>query len=129
MLGILAIILGEISLVLCTTIVQEVLFSGVSYHSSLPILIFGGFFTFLASAISGLISRVIGNTYSIIIPSVISFFILTETTYLIFSGITSNPSWFDILAGNGLIIGIWIGYHYTEIKNSFFFKTYYPDQL
>ncbi|MEW7289288.1 hypothetical protein [Aquimarina sp. 2304DJ70-9] len=127
--AILAIILGEIALILCTTIAQEVLFNGINSHSSISTIVFGGFFTFLAAVVAGWVSRIIGRNYTITIPSVISFFILAEITYLIFSGITQDPVWFDILAGSGLIIGIWIGYHYREIKSSFYTKTYYPDHL
>ncbi len=124
---ILAIFLGEIVLILCTTLAQEVLFDGVNSRSSVPVVVFGGFFTFLAAVLAGLISRTIGRVYAITIPSVISFFIISEMAYLIFSGITQDPVWFDILAGSGLISGIWIGYHYLEIKNSFQIKNYYPD--
>ncbi len=127
--GILAIILGEIALILCTTIAQEVLFDGVNSHSTISTIVFGGFFTFLAAVVAGWVSRIIGRNYTIIIPSVLSFFILAEITYLIFSGITHDPVWFDILAGSGLIIGVWTGYHFPEIKNSFYTKTYYPDHL
>jgi len=122
--GILAIILGEVSLILFTTITQEILFDGVDSHSSITTIIFGGFFTFLAAIFAGLISRIIGRNYSITIPSIISFFIMTEVTYLILSQVTQDPIWFNLISGSGLIIAIWIGYHHQEIKNSFLTKTY-----
>ncbi|GAA4276565.1 hypothetical protein [Aquimarina mytili] len=126
---ILGILLGEIALILCTTIAQEVLFNGVNSRSSIAVIAFGGLLTFLAAVFAGLISRIIGRIYTITIPSVISFFIILEMTYLVFSDITKDPVWFDILAGIGLISGIWIGYHYLEIKDSFHTQTYYPDHL
>ncbi len=125
---ILAIALGEIALILLTTIAQEVVFDGVSYHAStMTTIVFGGFFTFLAAGIAGFIARITGRYYTLIIPSVISFFIITEMTYLIFSGATKDPVWFDLISGSGLIVGIWVGYHYQELKNSFFDNTFHPN--
>ncbi len=128
--AILAIILGEFALILFTTIAQELVFNGISYYTSPnSTIIFGGFLTFLAASGAGILSRIIGRHYTLTIPSVISFFIMLEMAYLIFSGITNDPVWFDLLAGSGLIIGIWIGYHYPEIKNSFVPKPNYHSTL
>ena len=125
----LGIVLGEITLILCTTIAQEVIFNGVSYYSTTPVIIFGGFLTFLAAIIAGYVARLVGKRYAIIIPSIISTLIIMETAFLIFSGVTQGPVWFDVIAGFSLVLGIWIGYHYHEIKDSFGNQKYYPDPL
>ena len=109
---IIGVILGEVALVLFTAFVQAFLFDGISYTSSdKTTLILGGFLTIVAAVLAGVVARMVGRTYSRIIPSVISLIIIAEMTYLITSGITNDPVWFDVLSGIGLIAGIWIGYH------------------
>jgi hypothetical protein len=108
----LAIIGGEVALVLLTTVAQEVLFDGISYRQS-PIfdLVVGGAATILAAVLSGLLARLICKETYATVPVVISILIAIETTYLISRGVTGDPVWFDILAGLSLIAGIWIGFY------------------
>lgn len=107
---ILASVLGEISLVLLTTIVQEVLFDGISFAtSSNSEMIFGGLATFFAAVIAGVIAAAITKGSSVIPPIFISILIFAEMTYLMLSGKLDNPIWFDILSGLSLILGIWLG--------------------
>ncbi len=109
---ILGIVMGEIALVLFTSFAQEVVFDGISYNTSdNTTLIIGGLLTFAAAILAGVVARIVGRTYTRIIPLVISVIIIIEMTYLITSGITNDPVWFDIIAGGSLILGIWVGYH------------------
>ena len=89
-----ALLAGEITLILLATVAQEVLFDGIRYLSSSKTELFWG-----------------GH----IVPSGISFLIITETTYLMISNKTGDPWWVDALAGFSLIIGIWIGFYWREV--------------
>ena len=118
---ILAIVLGEISLVLLTTIAQEVLYDGISFAtSSNNDIIFGGLATFLAAIIAGIVAAAITKANTRVPPSIISILVLAEMTYLMISGKLTNPIWFDVLSGLSLILGIWLGYYivkkYLETK-------------
>ncbi|MCK8523112.1 hypothetical protein M0D21_16155 [Aquimarina sp. D1M17] len=124
---ILGIVFGEICLIVGTTFTQELVFKGIHYNSSASVIAFGGLLTFTAAIVSGHLARIVGRNYTILIPSVLSTLIIMETAYLTFSNITADPVWFDVLSGIGLIIGIWIGYHFIEIKDSFKGQQYYPD--
>lgn len=115
----LAIILGEIALILLTTVAQEVLFDGIRYHTSTwSVLIFGGLATFLAAVTAGWIARVVARKYRSVVPAVISLIILVETSYLIIKQVSGDPLWFDILAGLSLVIGIWLGYYSIKQNTS-----------
>ena len=118
---ILAIVLGEISLVLLTTIAQEVLYDGISFAtSSNNDIMFGGLATFLAAVIAGIVAAAITKASTRVPPSIISILVLAEMTYLMISGKLTNPIWFDVLSGLSLILGIWLGYYivkkYLETK-------------
>ena len=112
---ILAVILGEIALILLTTIAQEVLYDGISFATSSNIdMIFGGLATFVAAVIAGIIAVAITRGSTRIPPTIISILIFAEMTYLMLSGKLNNPIWFDILLGLSLILGIWLGYYIVK---------------
>lgn len=108
---ILASVLGEIAFILLTTISQEVLYDGISFATSSNLdIIFGGFATFIAAVIAGIIAAAIVKASTYIPHTIISILILVEMAYLMNSGKLANPIWFDILSGLSLIMGIWLGY-------------------
>ncbi|MFZ1806084.1 MAG: hypothetical protein WAU36_02625 [Cyclobacteriaceae bacterium] len=108
---VLAIVLGEIALVLLTTVAQEVIYDGISYRSSsLPDIIIGGMLTVLAAVLAGVVASFIGGKENHRPHGFISLLIIMEMTYLISSGLTKDPLWFDILAGLSLVAGVWIGF-------------------
>ena len=108
---ILATVVGEIALILLTTFAQEVLFDGISYlYSSNFDIYVGGFMTFLAAVVAGMIAALIVKGQSVIPHLVITVLISAETTYLIMSGNTTDPVWADALAGLSLVVGIWLGH-------------------
>lgn len=110
---ILAVLLGEITLILLTTVAQEVLFDGIDYHTSETIEIFlGGIATFLSAVVAGMVASWVVDGLSSIPPLVISLIILLETTYLIMKEVLTGPFWFDFLSAVFLVVGIWAG-HYS----------------
>ncbi len=112
---VLAIIAGELALILFATIAQEVLFDGIRYNSATNFeLLFGGIATFTAAVLSGIVARLISKEYNFIIPLVISLLITAETTYLIAVNFTKDPIWFDIVGSSSLILGVWLGYSYKK---------------
>ncbi|WP_036381763.1 hypothetical protein [Muricauda sp. MAR_2010_75] len=112
---VLAIIGGEIALIIFATIAQEVLFDGISYNSS-PIseIALGGLATFIAAILAGIVARLIIRNKINTVPWGITVLVTVEMTYLILTGKTGDPIWFDILAGASLIIGIWLGFNYPR---------------
>ncbi len=107
-----AIVIGEIALILLTTVAQEVLVDGVNLEtSSIQDLILGGGATLLAGVISGFIAALIAGKSVKIPHQVISILIVVETTYLILSNKVSGPLWFDIISALMLIASVWVGYY------------------
>jgi len=124
LLIILAIILGFASLTLFTAIAQEIIFDGISFtNSPLPTLIIGGGLSVLSAVLAGCIARLVYSPYKIIVPVIISLFIVADTTNLIVNDITVDPVWFDLAAGISLIIGVWFGYYYMRNMRAYFRKS------
>lgn len=114
-----AILVGEIVLVLLTTLAQEVLFNGIRFTSSpWSVLIFGGLATFLAAVGAGWIARWVISEDQKIVPTVISLLIIIETGYLISRQVSGDPVWFDILAGLSLVVGVWLGFYAINLGGS-----------
>lgn len=113
---IVAILVGEILLVLLTTIAQEVLVDGLYIeHSSVSDLIIGGIATLLAGAISGYVAGYI-SVKSKIPFIVISLLITLETIYLITANKTEGPIWFDVISALALIFSVCFGYNLSQKK-------------
>lgn len=107
---ILAAVIGEIALVLLTTVAQEVLYDGINYYTSSPSdLIFGGLATLMAAVLAGMIASAIVRGQNYWPQVIISVIIITEMTYLMASGVLTSPIWFDTMAGLSLLLGIWLG--------------------
>lgn len=120
----LAIIAGFASLTLFTAIAQGVIFDGISFtNSPLPTLIIGGGLSVLGAVLAGCVARLVYSPYKNIVPVIISLFIVADTTNLLVNDVTGDPAWFDIAAGSGLIIGVWVGYYYTQNVRLYFRKS------
>lgn len=112
---VLAIIGGEIALIIFATIAQEVLFDGISYNSSpMSEIVLGGLATFIAAILAGVVARLIIRDKINTVPLGIAGLISLEMSYLIVTGKTGDPVWFDFLAGGSLILGVWLGFHYPK---------------
>ena len=117
----LAIITGFASLTLLTIIAQEVIFDGISFtNSPLSTLLIGGGLSVLSAVFAGCIARLVYTPYKIIVPIIISLFIVADTTSIIVKNVSVDPAWFDLTAGVSLIIGVWVGYYYTQKMRQFF---------
>lgn len=113
---ILAAVLGEITLILGTTLAQEVLFDGIDYYTSpMTDIFFGGLATFLAAVLAGMVAAMPVKAMSPIPHLIISLIIVLETTYLMASGSLNGPVWFDMLASASLIIGVWAGLYASKV--------------
>lgn len=111
-----ATIVGEILLILLTTVAQEVVVDGLYVeHSSILDLLIGGSATLIAGIISGFVAAQIA-TKSNVPQCLISILIVIETTYLILAQKTENPEWFDIVSAVSLILSVWIGYFLARLK-------------
>lgn len=111
-----ATLIGEILLILLTTVAQEVLVDGVYIeHSSVSDLILGGTATLLAGAISGYVAGYI-SVKSKIPLIIISLLITIETIYLITASKTENPIWFDIVSALALMLSVCFGYKLSQNK-------------
>ena len=117
----LAIIAGFASLTLFTLIAQGVIFDGISFtNSPLPTLLIGGGLSVLGAVLAGCVARLVYSPYKIIVPVIISLFIVADTTSIIVNDVTVDPAWFDLAAGGSLIIGVWVGYYYTQNVRQYF---------
>ena len=107
-----SIIVGELLLVLLTTIAQEVIVHGVHLkYSPTQDIIIGGSATLIAGVISGFVAAVIVGR-AIKIPHIfISILIGVETVYLICTSRVCGILWFDIQYANLLIGSVWVGYY------------------
>lgn len=105
-----AIIIGELILVLGTTLAQEVIFDGIGWNtSSYTELLIGGFGSFLAAVLSGAVAYLIVKQANQIPIIVLSILVFMETSWLIQSGRFEEPIWFSVVAGGTLIVGFWVG--------------------
>lgn len=112
---ILAVLAGEMALILFATVAQEVLFNGIRYNTStVSEIILGGLATFVAANLAGITSRLCTKGYHKAVPVAISLIITAEMTYLITTNKTGDPLWFDMMGGMALIVGIWTGYSYRK---------------
>ncbi len=112
---VLATLLGEVALILLTTVAQEVMFDGIDYHESpLSDIFFGGIATFIAAVLAGMVASLFVRGRTLIPHLIISCLILIEMSYLMASGSLNGPFWFDILSGLSLIVGVWAGHYATQ---------------
>ena len=108
--GLAAVVLGEATMVLLITLVQENLFGGVSFtRSGGGALLVSGALTFLAAVLGGFVAGWIARGFPMLPAIVLAAEIPIETTYLILSDKTFDPVWFDSLAAGSLVVGLLLG--------------------
>ncbi|MBT8272433.1 MAG: hypothetical protein KJO77_01415 [Bacteroidia bacterium] len=107
MIIIAAVVAGEATLVLLITLIQEIIFDGISSESPFAELFLGGLGTFLSAVAAGIVAYLIVGKKTVTPHIIISILVFIESTYLIFIRGSSDPLWFDLLAALSLLIGIW----------------------
>ena len=108
--GIVAVLGGYAVMGLLITLVQETWLGGVSYTTSTTgVLLVGGFFTFLSAVAAGALAGWIAGHHPLHHAAVMCLLVALETTWLITSGRTKDPLWFDLIASGSLLAGLMIG--------------------
>jgi len=105
-----AVLVGYVLMGALITLVQETWFGGVSYtKSTAGVLVAAGFFTFLAAVVGGYAAGWIAGRRPMLHGLAMSCIVVVETSWLIGSGRTWDPTWFDVTAASSLIVGILLG--------------------
>lgn len=105
-----AVLVGYLLMGGLITLVQETWFGGVSYtKSTTGVLVTAGFFTFLAAVVGGYAAGWIAGRGAMLHGLAMSCIVVVESSWLIGSGRTWDPVWFDVTAGSSLIAGILLG--------------------
>lgn len=108
----LGVILGYLVMVVLITLVQEVLFGGVSWHkSTLTELVIAGGLTFASAVFAGILATRVVAGKSIIPALIMTGFVAVETSLLIFTGKIGGPLWFDLAGSGSLMVGILVGWY------------------
>lgn len=106
----LAVIVGEIVLVLGTILVQEVIFHGIDWYSSnLWELTLAGLGSFAVAAVAGAAAYWVVNRNTETPIGILSLLVIVETFWIIQTGRATGPIWFEVLAATTLIAGFWAG--------------------
>jgi hypothetical protein len=114
-----AVAAGEATMVILITLVQESLFGGVSWTRSSPSVLFvSGTLTFLAAVLGGFVAGWIARGFPMLPALLIAAFIPVETTYLILTGRTTDPAWFDVMAASSLVVGLLLGAYFRVVLSA-----------
>jgi hypothetical protein len=116
---VLAVVVGYAAMVLLITLVQEVLFGGVSFHtSSFAELVAAGGLTFLCACTGGFLAAVIAGRRAHLHALAMSVMVGIETTVLVLTGRVGGRLWFDLAAAGSLVVGIFLGAEVFGVLNS-----------
>lgn len=111
----LAVLAGYIVMVLLITVVQELIFGGVSYQTTpMPQLLIVGVLTAFSAVAGGAVAaKIFGNPWYTPALAMCGLIIL-ETTYMTSAGKLDGPLWFDIAAASSLVVGILVGAYLVQ---------------
>lgn len=106
----LATVVGYAAMVILITVVQELIFGGVSYQTTpLLQLLAAGFLTTLSAVVGGAVAASIFGKPWFPPALVMCGLVVLETTYMILANRLPGPLWFDIMAAGSLVFGILVG--------------------
>lgn len=92
------------------TLVQETWLGGIGYHKSgAGVLALGGALTVLCAVAGGALAAWIAGRRPFRHAAAMCGLVTLETTWLIASGRTIDPLWFDVLAAGSLLLGLVAG--------------------
>nr|WP_298790072.1 hypothetical protein [uncultured Allomuricauda sp.] len=112
LLTVTATIIGGLSLLLYTTISQEILLNELSFCTSSNIeLAFGGLATFLSAIVAGFLASLIVVRDNCWPHFAISLFIVAKMSFAVLCGQWSGPFWFESGLHVSLLAGLWLGYY------------------
>jgi type II secretory pathway pseudopilin PulG len=110
--SLLAVVIGYAVMGFLITLVQESWFGGVSFsRSALAVLAISGFLTFLSAVAGGFLAAWIAGHHELWHAAAMCLLVSVEATWLITTGRTHDPLWFDTAAGSllaGILIGCWL---------------------
>lgn len=105
-----SVVAGYMVIFVAAVLAQDVLFGGVSYEkSAFSTLVVAGSLTTLGAVLGGVALAWISKVRPWIHASLLSAWLVFETSYLAVRGITENPLWFDAVGGGSLIVGVFVG--------------------
>ncbi|MGW9686444.1 hypothetical protein [Flagellimonas sp. 2504JD1-5] len=112
LLTVTATIIGGLSLMLYTTLSQQILLDNLSFCTSYSTeLFFGGLATFASAVVAGFLASLIVVRDNYWPHFAISLFIVGKMSFAVLCGQWSGPFWFESGLHLSLLAGIWIGYH------------------
>jgi branched-subunit amino acid transport protein len=92
-------LLGYVVIALLTTLFFEAVMGGIGFtKSSGPELLLAGFFAVVAGLAGGVFARWIGGSPWLVCAGFALLFLTIDTVYVLTSGISSDPLWFDLAA-------------------------------
>ena len=106
----LAVLAGYLVMVLLITVVQELIFGGVSFQTTpMPQLLAAGVLTCFSAVAGGAVAaRIFGRPWNPPAWAMCGLVVL-ETAYMTSAGKLDGPLWFDIMAAGSLVVGILVG--------------------
>ncbi len=108
--SVLAVLAGYVVIALGTTLTFEVLLGGISYHtSSAGVLALASVGAFLSGLCGGLVAAGIAGRTPVLHAVGVLIPITLDTTYVIFSGISNDPIWFDLVGSGTLMAAAVLG--------------------
>ncbi|MEX0313001.1 MAG: hypothetical protein AB3N18_02410 [Allomuricauda sp.] len=112
LLTVTATIIGGLSLILYTTLSQEILLDGLSFCTSTNSeLMIGGLATFVSAVVAGFLASLIVVRDNYWPHMAISIFIVGKMCFAVLCGQWSGPFWFESGLHLSLLAGVWLGYH------------------
>ncbi|WP_136465680.1 hypothetical protein [Flagellimonas onchidii] len=112
LLTVTATIIGGLSLILYTTLSQEILLDGLSFCTSTNTeLMIGGLATFVSAVVAGFLASLIVVRDNYWPHFAISLFILGKMSFAVLCGQWSGPFWFESGLHLSLLAGLWLGYY------------------
>ena len=105
-----AIISGYLVVAAGTTLAFEVALGGIGfYKSSWQVLAVASVAAFLSGLAGGYVAAWMGGRPSVLHALGVTLFIVADSTYVIRSGISSDPLWYDLLGAATLIVSAILG--------------------
>ncbi|MEM9001513.1 MAG: hypothetical protein AAGB24_14720 [Bacteroidota bacterium] len=115
-LTVISTVVGALSLMLYTTLAQDVLLEGVGFCTSSNLdLVFSGLATFVAATISGFLASLIVVKDNFWPHVLISSFVAGKLFFMTFCGFWNGSFWFETGLHLSSIAGLWLG-SYGAIK-------------